>query len=105
MCIGAVDESDRERDTLKGKGTSPCLDPTLRIGEAAEWMMEKGLRLVSEEYRDQVEVLARVLYEPGGWMTVVEVGMVLFIILVVRRRNRERAKLQQKLKWEAAKRK
>lgn len=60
----------------------------LQVGDTIGRMLKAGLSLVPIEYRDQVEVLARVRYEPGGWMMVGELGLIFFgVWLWLRRRG------------------
>ena len=63
----------------------------LQVGDAIGRMLKAGLMLVPVQYRDQVEVLARVRYEPGGWMMVGELGLIFFVVwLWLRRRPKEK---------------
>ncbi len=66
----------------------------LQVGDAIGRMLKAGLILVPANYRDQVEVLARVRYEPGGWMMVGELGLIFFVIWLWLRR-RPQGKLHQ----------
>lgn len=72
----------------------------LQVGDTMARMLRAGLSLVPVEYRDQVEVLARVRYEPGGWMMIGELGLIFFGIwlwLRWRRENRIRKEIIRNL--------
>lgn len=62
----------------------------LQIGDTVSRMLRAGLALVPVEYRDQVEVLARVRYEPGGWLMIGQITTVFFITWLCLRRRPEK---------------
>lgn len=71
------------------RGVDQIPNPKLRyyissVLQAGDWLASKlgtALLLVPTEYRDRVEVLARVRYEPGGMLLVAQVLAVVFFIL------------------------
>ncbi|OGC87001.1 hypothetical protein A3D70_02065 [Candidatus Adlerbacteria bacterium RIFCSPHIGHO2_02_FULL_54_18] len=52
----------------------------LELSDMLGRAIRAGLTLVPIEYRDQVEVLARVRYEPGGWLMVGQLSLILFFV-------------------------
>ncbi len=65
----------------------------LKPGEWFQWGLQKALTQVPLEYRDHVEVLARLRYDPGAWMVVGEVAAVLFLTWLVLRWSKRRREL------------
>lgn len=85
------------------KGVSNIPDPqieryvrwALKPGEWFQWGLNRALTQVPEVYRDHVEVLARLRYDPGAWMVLGELATVLFTAWLVWCSLRERRKLRQ----------
>ncbi|SRR3989344_3033518 len=64
----------------------------MKPGEWFSSALSNGLMLVPVSYRSQVEVLARVRYEPGGWMLVAECAAVFLIAWRLLRRRKKRTR-------------
>jgi hypothetical protein len=62
----------------------------MKPGELLSRAVNTGLEFVPEQYRDRVEVLVRLKYDPGAWITVTEIGAVYYLLWIYRRRHRER---------------
>ena len=55
---------------------------------------------VSAEIRDHVEVLARAFFTPGGWLILVQLTLIIFVMIRVRRAMFERYALRKRRRAE-----